>query len=165
MLRSLLFALTVVAASSAWCAAQPDVRVEPSHLQGPRALEEQTRSAAIRDYLRAWKTMGTALDRNDPGVLDRDFVGTARDKLADAVQQQSAAGIHTRYQDKSHDIQIVFYSPEGLSIELTDTVQYDVQVLDHDKVQTTQQVSARYIVVLTPAEVRWRVRVFQGQVD
>ncbi len=165
MLRPLLVALTVVAGSSAWCAAQPDVRVEPSHLQGPRALEEQTQSAAIRDYLRAWKSMGAALDRNDPGVLDRDFVGTARDKLAEAVQHQTAAGIHTRYQDKSHDIQIVFYSPEGLSIELTDTVQYDVQVLDHDKVQTTQQVSARYIVVLTPAEVRWRVRVFEGQVD
>lgn len=165
MLRSLLFGFTVVAASSAWCAAQPDVRVEPSHLQGPRVLQEQTQSAAIRDYLRAWKTMDTALDQNNPGVLDRDFVGTAHDKLAEAVQQQTAAGIHTRYQDKSHDIQIVFYSPEGLSIELTDTVQYDVQVLDHDRVQTTQQVSARYIVVLTPAEVRWRVRVFQGQVD
>jgi len=109
--------------------------------------------------------MDSSLDRNHPGVLDRDFVGTARDKLADAVQQQTAAGIHTHYQDKSHDIQIVFYSPEGLSIELTDTVQYDVQVLDHDRVQTTQQVSARYIVVLTPAEVRWRVRVFQPQFE
>jgi len=165
LLRSLLFTFTAVAVSSGFCAAQPDVRVEPSHLQGPRALQEQTQSAVIRDYLRAWKTMDSALDRNDPGVLDRDFVGTARDKLADAVQQQTAAGIHTHYQDKSHDIQIVFYSPEGLSIELTDTVQYDVQVLDHDRVQTTQQVSARYIVVLTPAEVRWRVRVFQPQFE
>jgi len=36
-------------------------------------------------------------------------------------------------------------------------------MLDHDKLQTTQQVRARYIVVLTPAEVRWRVRVFQAQ--
>jgi hypothetical protein len=45
---------------------------------------------------------------------------------------------------------------------LTDNVDYDVQVVDHDKVTTTQRVSARYIVVLTPAEVRWRVRVFQA---
>lgn len=165
MLRSILFGCTVFAASSALCAAQPDVRVEPSHLQGPRDLQEQTQSAVIRDYLRAWQTVNAAFEGNDAGVLDRDFVGTARDKLAEAVQQQVTAGIHTRYQDKSHDIQIIFYSPEGLSIELTDTVQYDVQVLDHDGAQTKQQVSARYIVVLTPAEVRWRVRVFQAQSD
>ena len=105
------------------------------------------------------------MERNDAGLLDKDFAGTARDKLADTVKQQAALGIHTRYQDKSHDLKIVFYSPEGLSVELTDDVQYDVQLLDHDKVQTTQQVSARYIVVLTPAEVRWRVRVFQAQLE
>ena len=164
MFRSLV-ACTLVAAGSALCAAQPDVRVEPSHLQGPRTLEEQTQAAVIRDYLRAWQTVNTAFDRNDATLLDRDFVGTAHDKLADTIHQQAAAGIHTRYRDKSHDIQIVFYSPEGLSIELTDTVQYDLEVLDQDKVQTTQQVSARYIVVLTPAEVRWRVRVFQSKLE
>ena len=152
-----------VAVAPLFCAAKPDVRVEPTHLQGPRQLEEQTQSAAVRDYLRAWETLRSALDQNNAGMLDRDFVGTARDKLAETVQQQAAAGIHTRYQDRSHDIQIVFYSPEGLSIELTDDVEYDVQMLDHDKVQTTQQVRTRYIVVLTPAEVRWRVRVFQAQ--
>ena len=165
MLRSLLMACTIVAAVPALCAAQGDVRVEPAHLQGPRPLQEQTQAAAIRDYLEAWRTVSAALGSNNAGLLDRDFVGTARDKLAEAIQQQSAVGIHTRYQDKSHDIQIVFYSPEGLSIQLTDEVRYDVQVLDHEKVQTTQQVRARYIVVLTPAEVRWRVRVFQAQLE
>lgn len=147
------------------CPAQADVRVEPVHLQGPRALEQQTQSAVVRDYMQAWETLRAAMERNDAGLLDKDFAGTARDKLADTVKQQAALGIHTRYQDKSHDLKIVFYSPEGLSVELTDDVQYDVQLLDHDKVQTTQQVSARYIVVLTPAEVRWRVRVFQAQLE
>ncbi len=164
VLRSFLMG-TVIACGAALCAAQADVRVEPTHLEGPRPLQEQTQSAAVRDYLQGWKTLRAALDNNDAGLLDRDFVGTARDKLAEAVQQQASAGIHTRYQDKSHDIRIVFYSPEGLSIELTDDVQYDVQVLDHDKVQTAQQVHAHYIVVLTPAEVRWRVRVFQAQFE
>jgi len=163
-IRSLLVC-AVVASGTVFCAGQADVRVEPSHLQGPRQLQEQTQAAVIRDYLQAWKTADSALDKNDAGLLDRDFIGTARDKLAQGIQQQAMLGIHTRYQDTSHDIQVVFYSPEGLSIELTDNVQYDVQVLDHDKVQTTQQVRARYIVVLTPAEVRWRVRVFQGQVE
>ena len=163
--RSILVVFALIAVAPALCAGQPDVRVEPTHLQGSRELQEQTQSAVVRDYLAAWQTVSTAFDRNDPALLDRDFVGTARDNLADTVRQQAALGIHTRYVDKSHDIQIVFYSPEGLSIELTDNVQYEVQMLDHDKVQTTQQVRARYIVVLTPAEVRWRVRVFQAQFE
>jgi hypothetical protein len=49
-----------------------------------------------------------------------------------------------------------------LSIELTDNVEYDVQLLDHGRVKTTQHVSARYVIVLTPAEMRWRVRILQG---
>ena len=161
----LFLALCVAVATPLVTLAQADVHVEPSHLDGPRELQEQTQAAVVRDYLRAWQSVAAAFDQNNPGLLDRDFVGTARDKLAEGIQQQAAAGLHARYQEKSHDIQIVFYSPEGLSIELTDNVQYNVQVLDHDKVQTTQQVSARYIVVLTPAEVRWRVRVFQAQFD
>ena len=79
--------------------------------------------------------------------------------------QQAALGIRTAYQDRAHDVQIVFYSPEGLSIELIDNVDYDVQVFDHDKLETTQQVHARYVVVMTPAEVRWRVRVLQAEED
>jgi len=165
LLKSILITCVVGATSCTWGAAQVDVRVEPTHLQGPRLLQEQTQSAAIRDYLQAWKTVNAAFDGNDTATLDRDFVGTAHDKLSEAVRQQAALGLHTHYVDKSHDIQIVFYSPEGLSIELTDTVQYDVQILDRDKVLSTQQVSARFIVVLTPAEVRWRVRVFQTQFE
>jgi hypothetical protein len=165
MVRPLLILCAVVAASSGVGTAQADVRVEPAHLQGPRILQEQTQAAVIRDYLQGWQTMATAFDQNRADLLDRDFVGTVRDKMAEAIQQQSAAGIHTRYQDKSHDLQIVFYSPEGLSIQLIDTVEYDVQVLNRDKVETTQKVRARYIAVLTPTEVRWRVRVLQAQLE
>jgi hypothetical protein len=165
VLRSLLTICAALATMPVLYAAQADVRVEPTHLQGPRPLQEQTQSAAVRDYLKGWQSMASALDQNNAGILDQDFVGTAHDKLAETVQQQAAMGIHTRYQDKSHDIKIVFYSPEGLSLELTDDVQYEVQMLDHDKVQTTQQVRAHYIVVLTPAEVRWRVRVLQAQFE
>jgi hypothetical protein len=153
------------ASAACICTAQVDVRVEPTHLQGPRVLEEQTQTTVVQNYLQAWESMRNAFDRNDSSLLDRDFSGTARDKLGEAILQQAQTGIHTRYQDKSHDIRIVFYSPEGLSVELTDDVQYDVQMLDHDKTLTTQQVRVHYIVVLTPAEVRWRVRVLQAQFD
>ena len=165
MLKPVIIFCTVIAAASGVGRAQATVRVEPAHLQGPRVLEGQTQAAAIRDYLQAWQTVGRAFDQNRVDLLDRDFAGTARDQLAQAIQQQSAAGIHTRYQDKSHDLEIVFYSPEGLSIQLTDNVEYEVQVLAGDKVQATQQVHAHYVVVLTPAEVRWRVRVFQAQAE
>jgi len=60
-------------------------------------------------------------------------------------------------------VKIVFYSPDGLSIELTDTVQYDEQLFDHDKAIGSARVRTRYLVVLTPTEVRWRVRIFQAQ--
>jgi hypothetical protein len=142
--------------------AQATVRVEPEHLNGPRELQDITRSAVIRDYLKAWQGLRTAMDENRPELLSADFVGTSRDKLAETIQQQRTIGIKTKYQDISHDIQIVFYSPEGLSVELTDNVVYDMQVTDHDKVTGTQRVTARYVAVLTPAEIRWRVRVFQA---
>jgi len=72
-------------------------------------------------------------------------------------------GLQTRYRDSAHDLQLVLYSPEGLSVQLIDTVTYDVQIMDHEKVQATQHVRARYVAVLTPTEVRWKVRVFQAE--
>jgi len=165
MLRSLQFVCTVFMAASGFASAQATVRVEPTNLEGQRPLLDQTRTAAIHDYLQSWQSLRAAFEQNRTEVLDTAFVGSAREKLSETIQQQAALGICTRYQDRTHDIQMVFYSPEGLSIELTDRVEYDVQILDHDGVKTTQHVSARYVIVLTPAEVRWRVRVFQAALD
>jgi hypothetical protein len=161
MLKSLLILCSVFSAISGAGAAQTAVRAEPAILQGLRPLQEQTSTAAIRDYLQSWKSLRAALEQNREVLLDPDFVGTARDKLTRTIEEQAALGIRTSYRDRAHDVHIVFYSPEGLSMELIDKVDYDMQVLDHDKVQTTQRVSARYVVILTPAEVRWRVRIFQ----
>ena len=152
-----IFALTFSAGAD-----QPTVRLEQPNLQGPRVLNEQTQAAVIRDYLQAWQSARAALEQNRPDLLNRDFVGTAKDKLADTIHDQVTMGISTRYLDQSHDLQIIFYSPEGLSVQLVDNVEYEVQVADHNKTQATQKMHARYVVVMTPAEVRWRVRVFQG---
>jgi hypothetical protein len=153
---------SVFAAALPLSASQPTVRVEPTNLQGQRTLNEQTQAAVVRGYLEAWQSMAAALQQNRPELLDRDFVGTAKDKLIDTIHDQVTTGISTRYLDQSHDLQLVFYSPEGLSVQLVDNVEYEVQVLDQGKTQTTQKAHARYVVVMTPAEVRWRVRVFQG---
>ncbi|MGA2907202.1 MAG: hypothetical protein ABSE36_05840 [Terracidiphilus sp.] len=162
MLRHSALVCASIILASGLVAAQPEVTVDTSQLKGPRALEDQTKAAAIRDYLESWQGMNEAFEQDQPNLLDEDFIGTAREKLADAIDEQAKAGIQTRYQDRAHHIQFLFYSPEGLSIELIDDAEYDVQVLDHDKPVSTVPASARYIVVLTPAEVRWKVRVMQA---
>lgn len=141
---------------------EAEVHVQPPHLDTPRPLNDRTREAAIRDYLESWKAMTEALAQNRPGLLEADFAGTAKDQLAATIQQQAALGLRTRYQPVSHNIQIIFYSPEGLSIQLVDNIEYGVQILNTNKVLTARQVHARYIAVLTPTEVRWRVRLFQA---
>lgn len=143
-------------------AAQPLVRIEPTKLEGQRTMERTTQEAVIRDYLQSWQSLHFAFDQNRPDLLDADFVGDARERLGDSIQQQTALGIRTQYVDQSHDVQIVFYSPEGLSIELIDDVEYDVQLFDHDKAKGTNHLHARYIAVLTPSESRWRVRMLQA---
>jgi len=165
VLKASLLLLAVAATAATMAVAQPTVRVEPAHLETQRPLADETAKAAIRDYLESWQSMDAALEQNRPDLLDADFVGDARDKLSETIQEQAKLGIRTHYEDRAHDVQIVFYSPEGLSIELIDTVDYDTQLLDHDKPQAKQQVHARYIVVLTPAELRWRVRVLQAQTE
>ncbi len=162
MLRSSALVCVGIILATGMVTAQPEVTVDTSQLKGPRALEDQTKAAAIRDYLESWQAMDEAFQQGQPSLLEEDFIGTARDKLADAIDEQGKAGIETRYQDRAHHIQFLFYSPEGLSIELIDDAEYDVQVLDHGKAVSTVPTTARYIVVLTPAEVRWKVRVMQA---
>jgi len=159
----LLVLFAIFALPAALWAAKPAVRVEPSNLNGPRPLEGLTATAVVRAYLESWQSLAAAMEQNSPGLLDQDFTGTAKTKLTETMHQQALLGIHTRYRDHSHDLRIVFYSPEGLSVQLTDNVVYDQQVMVNGKVLATQRVHARYIVVLTPAEQRWRVRVFQAQ--
>jgi hypothetical protein len=165
MLRAFLVASAVLSVATSGALAQAAVHVQPAHLQGPRILADQTANAVVKNYIESWQSLKTALEQNRPEALDRDFVGTAKEKLAATIQQQARLGMKTSYQDRSHDIQIVFYSPEGLSVELIDNVDYDVQISDKDKVVATHPEHARYVVVMTPTEVRWRVRVLQASAE
>ena len=160
-----LFHFLFQATPSALPADEPTVRVEAPKPQRSRVLEKQTADAVVRDYLRSWQNMRAALEQNRPGLLDGSFVGAALDKLKGTLQQQADSGMHTSYQDRAHDLQIVFYSPDGLSIQLLDNVAYDQQVFDHGKLLATERVHQRYVVVLTPTEVRWLVRVMQPEAN
>ena len=161
--KLVVIAFSVLAALFVGASDQPSVRVEPTDSVGPRTLEKQTETAVVRDYLQAWHSLSGALEQNRVDLLNADFVGTAKEKLSDTIQEQAKLGLQTRYVDKAHDVKLVFYSPEGLSIQLVDTVDYDVQLIDHEKPQITQHVRARYVAVLTPTEVQWKVRVFQAE--
>lgn len=146
-------------------AQQPTVHIQPPDSQGSRVVEKQTASSIIEGYLQGWKTLQQALDLNQVSKLDPDFIGVARDKLAETIDSQNRLGIHTRYQALSHDLQIVFYSPEGLSIQLTDNVECKQEILKKDVLLTTAVVRRRYIVVLTPSETRWQIRIMQATQD
>ena len=163
MTRTPMIACLALLGAAACAFGQDGVRVEPTVFHGPRPLAAQTQASVIRDYLQAWTSLDAALGQNRAGLLDQDFVGVARTKFAQTIQDQEKFGLRTRYQKQSHDIQIIFYSPEGLSIQLVDNIEYSEQLLDHGKIVATQPVRARYIAVLTPSEVRWRVRVLQSE--
>ncbi len=141
---------------------EPAVHVAPMDAVGPRTMESQTQASVIRDYLLAWQSVNAAMTQNRPELLDAVFVGKAKEKLAETVREQQSLGIETSYLPKSHDIRIVFYSPEGLSIQLLDEVEYDVNVRKGEQSLGSEHVRARYVAVLSPTETRWKVRVFQG---
>jgi len=146
---------------SLW-ADQAAVHIQPPDLHSPRPLEEQTATSVVRGYLQSWKNFKSAFEQNRADLLNADFVGTALDQLKSTIGEQAAAGITTRYVDQSHDIQIVFYSPDGLSVQLVDKVVYKEQVIKGGKVIASQPIHARFVAVLTPAAARWSVRIFQA---
>lgn len=162
MKTSGIIATCILALPVALFAQQPSVQVEAPDLHSPRPLAQQTAESAVRDYLQSWHSMKTALEQNRADLLSPDFVGTALEKLTGTVQEQAKAGVHTRYTERSHQVQIVFYSPEGLSIQLVDNVVYDEQIFQGNTLLDSQPVHARFVAVLTPSEVRWRVRVLQA---
>lgn len=145
--------------------AQPAIHIEPPDLSGTHTLQQQTALAAIHNYVQAWDVFRAVMAQNRADLLDRDFIGDARDKLSATLQQQASLGIRTNYRDRAHDIQVVFYSPDGLSLELIDDVEYDIQLITADRQTSAQHVKARYLVVMTPTETKWRVRVFQAVPD
>jgi hypothetical protein len=152
----------VFVASSFPGSAQPAVHVASMDGVGPRPLEQQTRTAIVRDYLEAWQSMGNALERNRADLLDDSFVGLAKERLSDTIRAQRVQKISTSYRDRSHNLKVVFYSPEGLAIQLVDEAEYDVEVRHGGESLGTQHVKTHYVAVLTPTESKWKVRILQG---
>jgi hypothetical protein len=59
-------------------------------------------------------------------------------------------------------VEAVFYAPEGDVMELHDTAEYQLQLLDGSKVIHDENVVMHYVVLMTPAADRWVVRQLQA---
>lgn len=147
-------------------AAPPDssiqVKIDSSQV-GPREVEDQTQQSIARDYAKAWQNLEQALEKNNPGPLGASFVGFARDRWASTVAEQAKAGISRKFVDRGHQARAVFYSIEGSAMVLKDTAQFEVQYLDGGKVVHSEQLTAHYVVLMTPAENSWKVRVLDEE--
>jgi hypothetical protein len=137
------------------------VRLDASRIQ-PRPLEQLTGQAIVKVYSTAWKNMETALADNRIDLIDESFVGYAHDTLVSQVKQQRKNGLTTRYVDHGHQVEATFYSPEGSAVQLQDTAQLEIQVLDGNKVVSSQTVTRKYMGVVTVVEDSWKVRVLDG---
>jgi len=129
---------------------------------GPCKVEDTTQRSVARDYAAAWTAMVQALDQNRTDVLGANFTGTANDKLTASVTEQRKSGLHQRIVDRGHNVQAVFYSPEGSAMELHDTAQVQLQLMDGSKVVHTEDATLHYVVLLTAAENSWKVRVLEA---
>lgn len=137
------------------------VRLDASHIQ-PRPLEQLTGQAIVRTYSNAWKNMETALAENRSDLIDESFVGYAHDKLLSQIEQQEKNGLSTRYIDHGHQVEALFYSPEGSAVQLRDTAQLEIQLLDGSKVINSRTVMRKYIAVVTVVEDGWKMRVLDN---
>ena len=157
---SVLSSLSGAGVGTALAAGAPAVTLDVQNVT-PRQVEDATEKAVARDYAAAWQAMADALNQNRPDLLGANFIGTADDKFTETIQQQRKAGLHRRYVDRGHRVQATFYSSEGSAMELHDTAQLQVQLLEGDKVVASQDVTAHYVVLMTAAENSWKVRVLQ----
>lgn len=167
-LSQICLTLTVLASlvalaqrSEVLAASAPEVSLNVQNA-APRQVEDTTQKAVARDYAAAWQAMVDALDRNEAGLLNANFAGTALEKLTASIGDQRKAGLHQRFVDKGHKVNAVFYSPEGSAIELHDTAELQIELMDGDKVVHSENASVHYVALLTAAENSWKVRLLHA---
>ncbi len=165
LLLTVVMVLTVLASFGLPCvfAADPAPHVTLDVAKAsPREVETLTQRSIVRDYKFAWANLDLALESNSAGPLNGLFVGPANTWLNDKVTSQRQYGIKSRYLNQAHKLEAVFYAPEGDVIELHDTAEYDLEILDGSQTIHTEHAVVRYIVLMTPGADRWVVRQIQS---
>jgi hypothetical protein len=172
MKRSLSFAIALIsicicmlcaATAISSFAADSELQVQMDMSKAtPRSMEPLTERAVLRDYRFAWASMAQALESSSLDPLQGPFEGDAMQWLKKTVLEQQQSGLSQRYIDQNHHVQAVFYSPEGDVLELHDTVEYQLQVLDGSKTLHDDHVTLHYIVLMTPGADRWVIRQLEA---
>jgi hypothetical protein len=156
-----MFLVSAVSSLRAY-AAEPSNKIEINIANaGPREVEETTRAAIQREYGSAWQAMTKSLASNTDAGLGSSFVGTAKDTLLSQLDQQKHNNLSTRIIDRGHKLDVVFYSPEGSAMQLRDTAQLEKQYLSGNSVVHSESITAQYVVLMSVAEDRWKVRLLQ----
>jgi hypothetical protein len=146
----------------AW-AAEEGARVQLNFSNaGPREVEESTQNAIGREYSAAWKNLSEGLANDNVTLINKSFIGIAQDRFNDQIEQQKKTGVKVRYVDRGHKVDAIFYSPEGSAMQLRDTADLELQVLDGGKVIHSEQMRQQYIAIMTVADGRWKVRVLEA---
>jgi hypothetical protein len=131
----------------------------------PRAMEDTTQKAVLRDYVAAWKAIGSAMAENSTMPLADNFTGFAREQLTQRIKDQRNAGLTTRIVDRGHRIDAIFYSRDGSAVELRDIAAIETQVLEGGTVVHSDTSRIEYLAILTSAADRWQVRLLQSVPD
>lgn len=139
----------------------PLPRVNLTASRGPREIEDLTRQKILHDYAAAWKTLAAGLEQNRANLLSDYFTGFAKDEFTRTIKEQAGTGIHRHYVDHGHKLEALFYSPYGGVMQLQDNVEFEVQIFDGARLLHSETVTARYLVLMTPAADRWMVRLLQ----
>jgi len=162
-------ALRVAAAVLAWLApyqaagadSTPQFVLNTSKAR-PRSVESLTERAILRDYKFAWVNLDQAMESNSTAFTTGLFAGTAGAWLNDRVASQRRSGLSSRYLNQAHKVEAVFYAPEGDVIELHDTAEYDLEILDGSKTIHNEHAIVHYVVLMTPGADRWVIRQLQS---
>ena len=104
--------------------------------------------------------MTGAAHRADLGLnlIHRQGLAPGLCSAGSAIETQKKTGVKVRYTDKGHQVEAVFYSPDGSAMQLRDTAKLTREVLDGDKVIRRDDVAAHYVVIMAVTEERWKVR-------
>ena len=158
-----IFCLAWLSSARDLYAADAGVRVQLNTSKaGPRSVESLTERGILRDYRYAWTSLAQALESNTFDSLEGPFTGDAKQWLRQTVLGQQQSGLTQRYLNQSHQVDAVFYAPEGDVIELHDTAQYRLQILDGNKMIHDEPVVVHYVVLMTPGADRWVIRQLQA---
>ena len=144
--------------------APPAITINTSAVE-PRQLEDTTTQSVSRAYAKAWADLDRALSNNDASALNAGFVGFARERYANQIDDQLKAGMSLHLTARAHNASATFYGIEGSSLEVRDNVQLERQILDGGKVISTETKTVPFVAILTVVDDGWKVRVLEQAQD